>query len=138
MIDNMFKGVSVEGKKWVYGDHIRDKYGRHFVGIIDFEEVDNKLLILNPFTLKEVHANTVSKNSEIQDIFERYVYENDIISLNPDVMSELWIPDPLCVVVYQQGSFLVNHGTKTNYLNSLLDTNGILRGQVVNTIFENY
>ena len=137
MLDCMFKGVCVETKKWIYGDHIRDKYGRHFIGTIDFEEVDNKLLVLNPFTLKEVYVDTISKNTEIQDIYERYVYENDILQLNSDLVAELWIPEPSCVVVYQNGNFFTNHGTQLSSLNSLLDEDGILRGQVINTIFEN-
>jgi hypothetical protein len=134
----MYKAVSVSDHRWTHGDAIRDDYGRVFIGRINFSQDMAGQIILDPFCMKEAYLNTLSKNSEVQDIFDNYVYENDIVELEQSVVDELYIANKQATVIYQGGSFFTNHGTQLQYLNQLLDENGKLRGQIIGTIFDNH
>lgn len=137
MIDCMFKGVDKQTNYWVQGDVIRDPQSRLYIGQLDFTQSASGPVVINPFILHEIYPNTLSRNSEFKDMFDRYVFENDIFEMNQDLMTELWLPYPRCTIIVQDGCFFANCGDQLHYLYEFRDKKSHkLRGQVLRTVFE--
>jgi len=125
MIDLRCRGKRLNGGEWVFGGYTKLNNERHF--ITDLNGV-----------AYPVDPDTVGRYIGIKDINNCEVCEHDIVRIDPFLLRQFDINEPVGKVYYHKGIFFV--GRKERLIDSvyaLSDLNFILRGEVIGNIFDN-
>lgn len=122
----LFRGKRIDTGEWVYGD-FRNTNGMnpHNAFIVTYTNEQ----------YNEVIPETVGQCTDLKDIYDKDIFEGDVIALNEDVKKIFDVEDG--EVRYGWGGFYVKEFSPLNSLNTLASYDCILRGKVIGNIHDN-
>lgn len=139
MREYLFHGKCKETGEWVEGHYACESNHacfqcelkhRHYIFRDEFMDWG-----LGGLCQYEVIPESVGQCTEMKDKNGRKIFEGDIVRLDKDVKEMFNICDG--VVKYDWGGFYIGGFSTLNSLNAISTFDGVVRGEVIGTVFEN-